>query len=136
MSFLSVVRDNGPKSEVTRPAVEVPFVSVAAVRAIIESRRARADFFENGDLFSDPAWDILLELYAIDLEQRKHTVGSLCRSVAVPPTSVVRWLKALESENLVIRWEDHLDARRVFVKLSDQGRASLDAYFSNSLRGI
>ena len=135
MSFLSLVRDNGPKSEVIRPAFEVPFVSVAAVRGVIESRRARSDFF-NGSLFSDPAWDIILELYATGLEQRKHTIGSLSRNVAVPPTSVARWLKALESENLVIKWEDHLDARRVFVKLSDQGRASLDAYFSSSLRGI
>ena len=52
------------------PVVRTPnqAVSEKAVRAIIKQRRNRDRFFD-AQLFADPAWDILLELYAAELGQ-------------------------------------------------------------------
>jgi hypothetical protein len=43
----------------------------------------REQFF-GPDLFADPAWDILLDLYAARLEQQRVAVSSLCIAAAVP----------------------------------------------------
>jgi hypothetical protein len=43
------------------------------VRRIISARASRRQFF-SADLFADPAWDIMLELYALQCEQRRISV--------------------------------------------------------------
>ncbi len=47
------------------------------VREVIRARRLRDQFFERG-LFEDPAWDMLLDLFAAELEQTQVSVSSLC----------------------------------------------------------
>src|SRR3954451_9357535 len=56
------------------------------VRSILKARRMRARFFE-AELFADPAWDVLLELYAAQIGQYRISVSSLCIGAAVPPTT-------------------------------------------------
>src|SRR4051812_23053389 len=46
------------------------------VRTILRARRLRDRFFE-AQLFADPAWDILLELYAAELGRYRTSVSSL-----------------------------------------------------------
>jgi len=101
--------------------------SPAFVRRALEARAARRRFFD-GDLFSDPAWDILLELYALGGEQRRTSISKLSIAAAIPPTTALRWLEKLHKEGLIEREDDPLDARRVWVTLSDQGLAAMTAY--------
>lgn len=98
------------------------------IRAVIAYRRARAKFFP-AELFADPAWDILLELYAASLSQYRVTISRLCECAAVPPTTALRWIGNLESSGLVERRADPTDGRRVFVSLSSTGQQSIEAYF-------
>lgn len=103
-------------------------VTASVVRRFIKSRRER-DTFLPKHLFADPAWDMLLELYASELDQRRVATSNLCDASAVPPTTALRWIGAIEKEGLIERKSDPLDARRIFVRLSSQGASSMEAYF-------
>lgn len=105
-------------------------VSACFVRSILKARRERADHF-NGHLFADPAWDILLELFALELEQRRVSVSKLCLSAGVPSTTALRWIEKLHEEGLIARGEDPFDGRRIWVTLSPAGAKAMRAYFDN-----
>ncbi len=98
------------------------------VRAVLKLRRSRDRFFE-AELFADPAWDILLELYAAALGQRRISVSSLCVGAAVPATTALRWIKALEDKGIIRRAADPMDGRRVFVSLSNEAIIAVGNFF-------
>jgi hypothetical protein len=99
------------------------------VRKMIRLRRLRDRHFP-GDLFADPAWDMLLDLMAARLEGLRVAVSSLCIAAAVPPTTALRWIKTMTDHGLFIRDADVMDGRRVFIELSDQAASAMDAWLS------
>src|SRR3546814_5166237 len=64
------------------------------VREKIRERRWREQFLA-ADLFADPAWDMLLDLYAACYERRQVSVSTLCIAAAVPAPTARRRLKNL-----------------------------------------
>lgn len=98
------------------------------VRAIQSARRRRDALFTS-DLFADPAWDMLLELYALYLEQKRVSVSSLCIAAYVPATTALRWVAKLEEEKLAVRTEDRTDGRRTWIELSADGIERMERYF-------
>jgi DNA-binding MarR family transcriptional regulator len=107
----------------------VPEVSAVTIGAVIRARRLRSHYFSE-DLFADPAWDILLNLFHADLCQRRVSVSRSCAAAAVPPTTALRWLKSMEKQGLIIRRNDPFDHRRVFVELAPDTSLALKRYFS------
>lgn len=101
--------------------------SSTSVRRLIAARATRRQFF-GGELFSDPAWDILLELYALRCEQLRASASKLCIAAGVPTTTALRWISKLESDGFVKREADPLDARRVWVEISDTGFETMKSY--------
>jgi DNA-binding MarR family transcriptional regulator len=99
------------------------------VRAIIKLRRLRDRYFQP-DLFADPGWDIMLDLYAARQEGKQVSVSSLCIAAAVPPTTALRWITNMTAAGLLVRVQDPDAARRVFIELSAEARDQLDAYFA------
>jgi len=97
------------------------------IRRVIRARRMRAEFFE-GDLFADPAWDMLLDLYAAELEHRQISVSSLCIAAAVPPTTALRWIGTLNEAGLFDRKADPSDRRRAYIALSESARRGMERY--------
>ncbi|WP_156029809.1 winged helix DNA-binding protein [Sphingomonas sp. URHD0057] len=87
----------------------------------------RSEFF-GAELFADPAWDMLLELYALACETRRVSVSKLSLAAGVPTTTALRWIEKLEAEGLVVRANDPLDARRVWVALSNAGHSAMQAF--------
>lgn len=108
-------------------------IDAAHIRAIIRARRLRDQFFRN-DLFADPAWDMLLDLMAARIEKGRVAVSSLCIAAAVPPTTALRWIKALTDRGLFVRSADPLDGRRVYIALSDEAARSVAAYLRAAQR--
>jgi DNA-binding MarR family transcriptional regulator len=86
---------------------------------MIRSRRVRDSFFA-GELFADPAWDILLDLTASHLEGRLPSVSSLCLAAGVPPTTALRWIKIMTESGLLERIPDADAGRRILVGLTRQ----------------
>ncbi len=118
------------------PAADTARAPTAArIRELIKLRRLRDQHFPP-DLFADPAWDILLDLYAANLEGKSVSVSSLCIAAAVPPTTALRWITTMTEHGALVRKQDPQDARRVFIGLSQDSEERLAAYFgSASTRG-
>ena len=95
--------------------------------------RRRRDRYLPGDLFGEPTWDILLDLYVATRENRPVPTTSACIGADVPPTTALRWLRILETRGLVEREEDGRDGRRTFVRLSAQGLAAMDDWLHVAL---
>lgn len=70
------------------------------ILSILMARRGREEIFGR-NLFSDPAWDILLELYAAHLGERRMSVADLTRTIDSPASTVARWVHALAEHDLV-----------------------------------
>ena len=98
------------------------------IRRMLRQRRMREQYFP-ADLFADPAWDMLLDLYAARLERQPVSVSSLCIAAAVPATTALRWIKTMTDAGLFLREADPHDGRRIFIALAEAARDALSRYF-------
>ncbi|UVO52903.1 MarR family transcriptional regulator [Sphingomonas sp. SUN039] len=101
------------------------------VRTMLRLRRQRDSLFA-GELFADPAWDMMLDLMAARIERLKVAVSSLCIAAAVPPTTALRWIRTLTDLGIFVRVADPTDGRRVFIELSDTTAAKLLDYLGEA----
>lgn len=90
---------------------------VGLVRWIYRARRRRESYFP-ADIFGEPSWDMLLDLYAASADGRDIGVNSLCLASNVPVTTALRWVGILEDRGLVERHRAAHDARLHYVRLS------------------
>ena len=86
-------------------------------RRMIRTRAMRTELFDSS-LFSDPAWDILLDLFLAELEDRKRSLVDLTESTHAPQSTVARWLVALENCDLVLTRNDETSSMDLDVKLT------------------
>lgn len=100
-------------------------------RELYVERRRRSKFFDD-DLFGEPSWDILLDLYIAAREDRRVPTTSSCIGAHVPPTTALRWLRLLEARGLVEREHDGRDGRRTFVALSANGISAMEAFLGST----
>lgn len=103
------------------------------VREAIRARRMRGAFLGE-NLFEDPAWDMLLDLYAAHLEGGRVSVSSLCVAAAVAPTTALRWIGQLIEVGLFDLQSDPDDRTRTFIALSPKALAGMDGYFAAARR--
>ena len=123
-AFVGADEGNTRLVRATRPALPDPRL----VRRIIRQRQLRARFFE-GDLFADPAWDMLLDLTAARAEHTRVSITSLCIASGVPPTTALRWIGQMTEAGLLERVEDETDRRRAFVTLTEKASEAMARYF-------
>ena len=120
----------GDHSERLVRAARPPLPDPRLVRRIIRQRQLRARFFD-GDLFADPAWDMLLDLTAARAEHSRVSVTSLCIASGVPPTTALRWIGQMTDAGLLERVEDETDRRRAFITLTDKAADTMARYFAD-----
>lgn len=101
--------------------------ALASVNSMMAARNARLKFFDH-DLFFDPAWAMLLDLYRSELLGKSLCVSSLCLGSGVPGTTALRYLRILEDRGYVERIPDELDKRRSFVRLATRTRDAMASY--------
>jgi DNA-binding MarR family transcriptional regulator len=102
-------------------------ITAADIRQIVRARRLRDRYVGSG-LFEDPAWDMMLDLYAAHLERAHVSVSSLCIAAAVAPTTALRWIARLSEAGLFERRPDPFDRRRAFMSLTDRGLDAMRRY--------
>ena len=93
-------------------------------RELYRARRLRDAGFPAG-MFGEPAWDILLDLFASAEEGRDVSVSSACLAAAVPPTTALRYLQMMEKQGLIEREPSPADARVSYLRLSVETRERL-----------
>lgn len=114
-------------------STNLPTIEAEEVRAMLRLRRLRNNYFSS-ELFADPAWDMLLDLTAAQLEGEKVAVSSLCIAAAVPPTTALRWIKTMCDAALFERHADPLDGRRIFIGLSSGASNAMLTYLGAAKR--
>lgn len=96
---------------------------------VIDARHERNRRFANrSKLFSDPAWDILLDLLRAELKGTPVSITSACAASGVPHTTALRYVRILEIEDLISRRADAEDGRRAFLTVTPHGWAQVSGY--------
>ena len=112
----------------TTPAAASPRSSGRDLaQRLLAQRVARFDFFP-GELFHEPAWDMLLALYVADEDGENMNVKTLVSRANAPVTTSQRWIDHLHKLRLVDRVVDPADRRRIEISLSATGRESVARY--------
>lgn len=97
-------------------------------RRRIAARRLRDKFFGHG-IFAEPAWDMMLDLYAAHYEGKDISVSSLTIAASVPATTALRWIGRLVDANYMVRQPDPTDRRKIYIALVPDMIEKLDEYF-------
>lgn len=97
---------------------------------LYKERRRREILFKDEDLFGEPAWDILLDLFIADVQGRPAGVSSACMGAAVPSTTALRWLSVLEHKGLIARELDPYDRRRTYVRITPAAYSKMSEYLT------
>lgn len=124
---------HGASSTTSTKALPPRKALLRAAEGIYQRRRWRSLLFENAELFGEPAWDILLDLYIAELRDRRVSVTDACIGSGVPSTTALRWVMLLERAGLVIRKKDPLDARRAYLELSRSCHAKMEEFCEREL---
>lgn len=94
------------------------------VRIIAERRVERYQYLP-AEMFGEPAWDMLLDLYLASGDGKSISVSSACIASRAPATTALRWLRRMEQLGLVARVNDDNDRRRVYVTITDAAKRAL-----------
>ena len=78
-------------------------------------------------LFSEPAWDVLIELYLAHGRQRVSTTA-LSDGAGVAIATLLRWLEYLTQNDLVAVTKSPTDARMRFIDLTGKGLAAMTIF--------
>lgn len=98
-------------------------------RQILDLRVRRVERFGRA-MFGEPAWEMLLVLYATG--DTRLTVNRLIKLSGASKATAIRWLDYLADQGLISRETHPTDLRRLFVVLTEKGTASLNAYLSQT----
>ena len=87
-------------------------------------------------IFRDPAWDMLLDLFAAHERGQKLSVSSLCCGSGVPQTTALRTVQRLEKQGVIEREGDPHDLRRSWVRATPKalsGVATMAGLFAEAV---
>jgi DNA-binding MarR family transcriptional regulator len=90
------------------------------VVSILILRRAREEAF-GSSLFAEPAWDVLLELYAAALGGRRMSLRDIAQAIKIPESSAARWVEALVDHGLVSSHADPDQLAVPWLTLTERG---------------
>ncbi len=107
-------------------------ISVAAIDAILATRRLRGEFL--GPDVGDAAWDLLLTLYAARLEGRRHSATQFAASAGLYLSTALRWIHRFRARGWVAWNTDPQDARAALIGLSDVGATRVESYLRAALQ--
>ena len=109
-------------------------VTASLVRAILRIRLLRADYFPAAA--GDPAWTMILELYAAELEGRRLNQSRLTHAAGVPHTTGLRIVHILLEAGVFVSRTDPADGRQLILGLSAEAAGKARAYLMVALATV
>jgi len=106
---------------------------LATAEVLLDERWAITEAFDR-KLFVEPAWTMLLLVFAAFAKRESITVGHLRKSVGLAPASALRALGRLEELGLIARTPDLQDLRRVHVIPTIEGFGRMAEYLTDVAR--
>ncbi len=89
-----------------------------------------------GDIFSDPAWDIILDLYIHNSRNQDVSVTSVCAASMVPITTALRYVTVLSERGLIERTKNPKDGRSYLLRLSAAGLQAIEELLTDVDEGL
>jgi DNA-binding MarR family transcriptional regulator len=114
------------------PAQTTAEATGAFARRLRNERRLRDAAF-GGQLFGEPAWDMLLDLYASEQEGRTVSAAGLSRAAGVPATTALRYLNTMLAQGLISKPPAAGDGPAPEVRLTDSARDRMTALLDRML---
>lgn len=96
---------------------------LSLARSLLDLQRSRRIL--GAKLFTDPAWEILLDLYISNHEGRRLSVSAVCVGTSSSSATALRYLAMLQDQLLVSRTRDENDGRRSYIELTPLGQTRL-----------
>lgn len=116
-----------PHVSANRPANDSDAALLGDIaRKASADRSRRAEIVGTTELFGEPAWDILLQLFIAACEGRRLSIAAACSGAGVPESTALRWIAILESRDVVVREGDPRDP---VIRLNASTYGSLADYF-------
>lgn len=81
-------------------------------------------------LCPNATWDMILALYLSRYDSKKMMLTALCAAAHVPEATAYRKIDELERRGLILRHDDPLDRRRVYIALSTEGVVLIEELLS------
>jgi predicted transcriptional regulator len=103
------------------------------VSRYMENRNLRSKMISQ-DLFSDPCWDILMDVFSARLNDKNISVSAVATAGNMPHTTGLRYIDTLEKIGYIYRERDDWDGRRIFVKMTDDTFRMMKDYFLRVLQ--
>lgn len=121
----ALAEDNEPEPPAVAGPAHIPRPNY--LRALVAARADRDAIFQS-NLFSDPAWEMMLDLAVAEASGRTISVTSLCLASGSPTTTALRRIDDLKDAGLIDRDPDPADRRRVLVHLTALGRERMESF--------
>ncbi|WP_070154689.1 winged helix DNA-binding protein [Sphingobium phenoxybenzoativorans] len=90
-------------------------------KAWLKANTAPTQAFPTLNMFANPAWNIMLELYVAGIERRTVSIGSVSIASGAAQSTAIRYIAALTEAGLVQRLLDPHDRRKSNVWLTERG---------------
>lgn len=105
-------------------------VCLENARAAIRRRILRRQLLGASDLFGEPAWDMVLDLFVHEGYGKPTAMSSLCVSAGIPFSSAMRLAQKLCDAGILERVPDIFDGRRTNLRIAPDVAHRLRAYFA------
>jgi hypothetical protein len=92
---------------------------------LIEIAKRRSRLVAAANLFADPAWFILLDLFVRQHSGLNTGVSSACRASFSPVTTALRHIAIMTEHNIIVRRFDPRDQRRVYLELTEETKQEI-----------
>lgn len=117
-----------PNSDVTDESGERS-TALANAQRTGRRRLLRRQLLGAEELFGEPAWDMLIDLFIHQCEGKPVSTSSLCIASGLSMSSALRLVQRLIDASLLEREVDPGDGRRNFISLSPRIAHRLTAFF-------
>lgn len=95
------------------------------------SRRQRDGHFPR-DMFGEPAWDMMLDLFINTRRGRQVSVTNLCAAAAASPTTALRYIALLEKRGHILRMRARHDGRVTYIQLAQDTYRAMERHFGDT----
>ncbi len=95
-----------------------------------KSRRVREKYFSQ-KFFGEPGWDMLLDLYIAELNDKEVSASNLVLASSAPNSTACRWIKQLEDAGLIMKRSCSRDGRIQYKRISQSGFSSMNQYLKH-----
>ena len=98
---------------------------------LIEIAKRRSQLVAAANLFADPAWFILLDLFVRQHSGLDTGVSSACRASFSPVTTALRHIAIMTERTIIVRRFDPCDQRRVYLELTEETKQEIQNILLN-----